>query len=88
MYRSISKAGYEYLRMGNSNMQSLILGKSAAFEGFEGDVFFRSSPHANLKAPESKVIITTKMEFFDQVTLCLGLLERKTNALVAEARPL
>ena len=32
--------------------------------------------------------VPTKMEFFDQVTLCLGILEMKTNGLVAEARAL
>ena len=31
MCTSINKAGYGHLRMGNSNMQSLILSKSAAF---------------------------------------------------------
>ena len=31
MCTSISKAGYGNLRMGNSNMQNLILNKSAAF---------------------------------------------------------
>ena len=45
------------------------------FEGFEGEVFFRPSPHANLKDPESGATVTTKMKFFDQVTLCLGVLE-------------
>ena len=56
------------------------------FEGFEEEVFFRPSPHANLKGPESRTAVTAKMEFFDQVTLCLGILEMQTNALVAEAR--
>ena len=32
--------------------------------------------------------VTIKMEFFDQVTLCLDILEMQTNALVAEARAL
>ena len=58
------------------------------FEGFEEEVFFRPSLHANLKGPESGANVATKMEFFDQVTLCLGILEMQTNALVAEARAL
>ena len=58
------------------------------FEGFEGEIFFRPSPHANLKGTESGATVTTKMEFFDQVTICLGILEMQTNALVAEARDL
>ena len=58
------------------------------FEGFEGEVFSRPSPHANLKGPESGATATTKMEFFDQVTLCLGILEMQTNGLIAEARAL
>ena len=63
----INKTGYGHLRMGNSNMQSLILTKSAAFEGFEGEVFFIPSLHANLKRFESRATVTTKMEFFDKV---------------------
>ena len=35
-----------------------------------------------------KATVTTKMEFFDQVTLRLGILEMQTNALVAQARAL
>ena len=58
------------------------------FEGFEGEAFFRSSPHVNLKGPESGATVITKMEFFNQVILCLDILEMKTNALVAEARVL
>ena len=30
------------------------------FKGFEGDVFFRTSPHANLKGPGSRATVTTK----------------------------
>ena len=41
-----------------------------------------------MKGPESGAIVTTKMEFFDQVTLCLGILEMQTNALVVEASAL
>ena len=55
------------------------------FEGFESDVFLTPFPHANLKGRRSR---TTKMELFDQVTSCLGILERKTIVLVAEARSL
>ena len=55
------------------------------FEGFQEEVFFRPFPHANLRGPESRATVTTKMEFFDQVTFCL---ERQTNALVTEARAL
>ena len=51
-------------------------------------MFSRPSPHANLKGPESGVTVTTKMEFFDHVTLCFGILEMQTNAIVAEARGL
>ena len=39
-----------------------------------------------MKGPESGATATTKMEFFDQVTLCLGILEMQTNAIVAEER--
>ena len=56
------------------------------FERFELETFFRPSAHANLKGPESRATVTTKTEFSDQVTLCLGILEMETNALVAEAR--
>ena len=74
--------------MGNSNMKSLISASLPLFEGFEGEVFFRPSPHADLKGPESGATATTKMEYFDQVTLCLGILEMQTKALAAEARAL
>ena len=57
-------------------------------EGFKGEVFFRPSPHANFKSPESGATLTTKMEFFDQVTLSLGILEMQTNEIVAEVRAL
>ena len=40
------------------------------FERFEGDEFFGSSPHENLKDPGSKATVTTKIERFDQVTVC------------------
>ena len=86
MCTSVNKAGYGHLRMGNSKMQSLILNKSAALK--DSNVFFRPSPHANLRGTESRATATNKMEFFDHVTLCLGILERNTNALVAEARAL
>ena len=58
------------------------------FEGSEGDIFVRSSPYANLKGPEFRATVTTKMGRFDQVNLCLGVLEREDIALVAEARTL
>ena len=54
------------------------------FEGFEGDVSFRSSPHANLNGPGSMATVATKMERFDQVNLCLGILKRKAIVLVAK----
>ena len=50
--------------------------------------FFRPSFHVNLKGPESGANVTSKMEFFDQVTLSLGIWEIQTNGLVAEARAL
>ena len=84
--------------MGNRFMQSLtlkrplavnnILSKSAAFEGFEEDVFLRTSPYANLIGPKSRTTVTTKMELFDQTTLCLSILERKSIVLVALPRVL
>ena len=83
MCTSISKAGYGHLRVGNSNIQSLILNKSVAFWR---KVFLRPSPNAYLKGPKSGATATTKMEFFDQVTIRLGILEMNTNVLVAEAR--
>ena len=57
------------------------------FQGFE-KVFFRPSPHVNLKDLESETNVTAKMEFFDQVSLCCGILEMQSNILVAEARAL
>ena len=72
--------------MGNSLMESLTLkhllavyitSKYTAFEEFEGDVYCRPSPQANLKGCGSRT--TTKMELFDQVTLCLSTLERKDH---------
>ena len=47
-----------------------------------------SSPYANLKSPGSRDTVTTKMERFDQVSLCLSILKRKAIVLVAEARAL
>ena len=86
---SINKAGYGHLKMGNSNMQSLILNKPAAFwRIWRRSLLQTFSPHAHLKGPESEATVTTKMEFFDQVISCLGILEMQTNALVAEARDL
>ena len=41
-----------------------------------------------MKGPESGATVTPKMEFFDQVTLCLAILEMQTNALVPEGRAL
>ena len=70
------------MRMGNKSANLLL------FEGFEAEIFFRPSPHANLKGTESGATVTTKMEFFDQVALCVGILEMQANALVAEARAL
>ena len=81
--------------MGNTFMKSLTLKhfwqlipsvNLLLFKGFEGDIFFRSSPHTNLKGPRSRGTTTTKMELFDQVTLCLGTLESKTIILEAETR--
>ena len=51
-------------------------------------VFCRPFSHANLNDPGSRAIATTKMELFDQVTLCVGILETKTIVLVTEARAL
>ena len=82
---SINKAGYGHFRLGNSKMYSLILVSLPLFEGFEEDIFFWPSPHAILKGPKFRATAKTKMEFFDQVSLCLGILERSTNVLVAEA---
>ena len=70
-----------------------ILSQSIAFEGFEKDIFFRPSPHANLKGHGSKTTATSKIEpcvtlylATYEVTMCMGILERKTILLVAEAR--
>ena len=79
-------------RIGSSFKQSLtllavnILNKSTLFEAFEGDVF--RSPPANLKGCGSRTVATIKMELFDQVILCLGILKRNTIVLVAGARAL
>ena len=85
MPASINKEGYGHLRLGNSKIESLIFSNLLLFEGFEWDIFFRPSPHANLKGPWSGASAKTKMEFFDQVSLCLGILEKSTNVMVAEA---
>ena len=58
------------------------------FGGFQGNVFSRSSPHVNLVDCGSRTTATTKMELFNKVTLCLGILERKVIVLVAEAKVL
>ena len=91
----INKADYGCWRKENSFMQSLPSSTPwklissiilPSFEGFEGDVFFRPFPHANLIGRGSTATATIKMELFDQVTLCLGILKKKTIVLVAEAR--
>ena len=82
--------------MGNSILRSLtlrdqlvnILNKPTVFERFEEDVFYRPSVNQDLKGRGSKTIATTKMEPFEQVTMCFGILERKTIAMVDEARSL
>ena len=60
--------------MGNSFMESLtlkhllevsIISKYIAFEEFEGDVFCRPSPQANLKGCGSRDNAAFKMELFD-----------------------
>ena len=51
-------------------------------------VFCRPFSHANLNDPGSRATATSKMELFDQVTLCVGILETKTIVLVTEARAL
>ena len=51
-------------------------------------VFCRPFSHANLNDPGSRATATSKMELFDQVTLCVGISETKTIILVAEARAL
>ena len=55
----------------------IIISKYTAFEKFEGDVFCRPSPQANLTGCESRDNAALKMELFDQVTLHLGNLGRK-----------
>ena len=72
--------------MGNSFMQSLALKHFLAVKILS--VFCRLFSHANLNDPGSRATATTKMELFDQVTLCLGILETKTIILVAETRAL
>ena len=63
------------------------------FEGFEKDIFFQPSPHANLKGHGSNTTATSKIEpcvtlylVTYEVTMCMGILERKTILLVAKAR--
>ena len=71
--------------MGNSFMQSLALKYFLAVKILS--VFCRPFSHANLNDPGSRATTTTtRMELFDQVTLCVGILETKT--IVAEARAL
>ena len=70
--------------MGNSFMQSLTLKHFLAVNILS--VFCRPFSHANLNDPGSRATTTTRMELFDQVTLCVGILETKT--IVAEARAL
>ena len=72
--------------MENSFMQSLALKYFLAVKILS--VFCRSFSHANLNDPVSRATTTTRIELFDQVTLCVGILETKTIALVAEARAL
>ena len=68
------------------NLLAVNLVSKPLFEGLEGNVFFRPSPHANLKAVESRSTVSAKMELFDQVTFCLGFSEKKTILLVVKAR--
>lgn len=58
-------------------LEVIIISKYTAFEKFEGDVFCRPSPQANLTGCESRDNAALKMELFDQVTLHLGNLGRK-----------
>ena len=67
-HKSTKQASYGRLRMGKSFMQSLTLKHFLAvnifislllFEGFEGDVFFRASAHANLKSAGSRATVIT-----------------------------
>ena len=86
MCYSINKAGHGRLRMGNSFMQSLSLKHFLAVKILS--VFCRPFSHANLNDPGSRATATTKMELFNQVTLCVGILETKTIVLIAKARAL
>ena len=72
--------------MGNSFMQSLALKYFLAVKILS--VFCRPFSHANLNDPGSRATAATKMELFDQVTLCVGILKTNTIVLVAEARAL
>ena len=72
--------------MGNSFMESLALKYFLAVKILS--VFCRPFSHANLNDPGSRATATTKMELFDQVALCVGILETKTIVLVAEASSL
>ena len=51
------------------------------FEGFEGDVAFRPSPHANLTGSGSRTTAITKMELFEQVTLGLAILKEEDHCI-------
>ena len=89
----IYKAGYGRWRIGNTLMQSLTLKylfsvSLPLFERFQGDAFVRPFLHANLKDRGFRITASTNMELFNQVILCLDILERKTIVLVAEARVL
>ena len=88
MCTSINKAGYRHLRMGSSNMQSLILSKSAAFWRIWRRGLLQTFSSRKFERPWIWANVTPKMEFFDQVTLCLGILEIQTNALVGKVRDL
>ena len=67
-HKSTKQASYGRLRMGKSFMQSyssstfwqlISLVSLLLFEGFEGDVFFRASAHANLKSAGSRATVIT-----------------------------
>ena len=89
----IYKAGYGRSRIRNTFMQSFTLKHLFSvslplFERFQGDAFVRPFPHANLKDRGFRITASTNMGLFNQVTLCLDILEKKTIVLVAEARVL
>ena len=72
--------------MGNNFMQSLALKHFLAVKILS--VFCIPFSHADLNDPGSRATATTKMEFFDQVTWCVCISEKKTIVLVAAARAL